>query len=122
MGVLLTSERLTRLRADAKLERETMLEHRVRDGQDPAIAYIEVPEVDELVVLMLRDELLEDRGQLAEFGLARLAARSGATDAPEHQRNADRVEFELLREIAASAPELTVAVWRIGERLDLGAA
>ena len=115
----MTTERLLRLRADARLERDTMMEHRVRDGEDPATAYAEVPEVDDLVVLALRDEMLEDRGQLAEFGLARLAARSGGPDAQEHQRNADRVEFELLREIAASAPMLTPAVWRASGGLDV---
>jgi hypothetical protein len=115
----MTTERLQRLRSDARLERDTILEHRMRDGEDPATAVAEVPVVDELVVLALRDEMLEDRGQLAEFGLARLAARSGGPDAREHRRNADRVEFELLREIAAAAPMLTVAVWRAGSGLDV---
>ena len=110
--LIMTTDRLQRLRADARLERETMLEHRVRDGEDPATAYAEVPEVDDLVVRELRDELLEERGRLAEFSLARLAALSGGADAEEHRRNADRVEFELLREIADAAPQLTVAVWR----------
>lgn len=117
--MLMTTERLQRLRSDARVERETMMEHRVRDGEDPAIAYAEVPEVDDLVVLALRDEMLEDRGRLAEFGLARLAALSGGPDAREHRRNADRVEFELLREIAATVPQLTVAVWRVSSRLDV---
>ncbi|WP_053384225.1 hypothetical protein [Leucobacter celer] len=115
----MTTERLQRLRSDARLERDTILEHRMRDGEDPATAVAEVPEVDELVVLALRDEMLEDRGQLAEFGLARLAALSGGPDAHEHRRNADRVEFELLREIAAEVPQLTVAVWRVSHRLDV---
>jgi len=113
----MTTDRLQRLRADALLERRTMLESRVRGGQDPATAYAEVPEVDDLVVRELRDELLEDRGRLAEFGLARLAARSGGADADEHRRNADRVEFELLREIAEAVPQLTAAVWRAGAEL-----
>ena len=115
----LTTERLIRLRADARLERETILEHRVRDGEDPAVAYAETPEIDDFVVLSLRDELLEDRGQLAEFALARLAALAGGPDAVEHRRTTDRVEFELLRDIAAAVPELTVAVWRVGNRLDI---
>ena len=115
----LTTERLLKLRADARLERETILEHRVRDGEDPAIAYEETPDVDDFVVISLRDELLEHRGQPAEFGLARLAALSGGPDAVEHQRTTDRVEFELLRDIAAAVPELTVAVWRVGNRLNI---
>lgn len=115
----MTTERLLQLRADARIERDTMMEHRVRDGEDPATAYAEVPQVDDLVVLALRDEMLEHRGQLAEFGLARLAARSGGPDAGEHRRNADRVEFELLREIAAAAPMLTAAVWRASGDLEV---
>ncbi|GAA2188582.1 hypothetical protein GCM10009786_18230 [Leucobacter alluvii] len=115
----LTTERLVQLRSDARLERETIMEHLVRDGEDPAIAYAETPEVDDFVVRALRDEMLEDRGLLAEFGLARLAARAGGSDARIHQQNADRVEFELLREIAASAPPLTVAVWRAGQELQV---
>lgn len=116
--MILTTERLIRMRADARLERETALEHRAREGEDPAEAYAEAPEVDDLVVLALRDEMLEDRGRLAEFGLARLAAAAGGPDAEEHRRNADRVEFELLREIADRVPELTVAVWRLAARFD----
>lgn len=117
--MIVTAARLTEMRANARLERFNALEHRVRDGEDPAVASVEVPEVDELVVLALRDELLETRGQLAEFGLARLAALSGAEDAAIHRANADRVEFELLREIAEIVPELTVAVWRSAARLDV---
>lgn len=115
----LTTERLLQLRADARLERETILEYRVRGGQDPAIAYEEVPELDDFVVAALRDELLEDRGQLAEYGLARLAARSNSADAAIHQGNADRVEFELLRTIAATVPGLAVAVWRAAGKLSI---
>lgn len=124
MTLSLTAARLPALRDDARLERDTELERRVRGGEDPATATAEVPEVDELVVLALRDELLEDRGLLAEFGLARLAARSGSDDADAHRSNADRVEFGLLREIAASVPELTVAVWRLAAalRVDSGPA
>ncbi|MBK0421617.1 hypothetical protein JD292_05975 [Leucobacter sp. CSA2] len=113
----MSTDRLQRLREDAELERMTMLEHRVRNGQDPATAYAEVPEIDDLVVRELRDELLEERGRLAEFGLARLAARAGGEDAEAHRRNADRVEFELLREIAEFAPGLTQAVWRASATL-----
>lgn len=115
----LTTERLQKLRADARLERLTILEYRVRGGQDPAIAFEEVPELDDFVVAALRDELLEERGQLAEYGLARLAGRSTAADAAIHQANADRVEFELLREIADAVPELAVAVWRAAGKLDV---
>ena len=117
--MIMTTERLLKLRADARIERDALLEHRMRNGEDPATAITEVPEVDELVVLGLRDELLEDRGQLAEFALARLAARGEGSDAAEHRRNADRVEFELLREIAATTPALAPAVWSVSGRLDV---
>ncbi|KIP51864.1 hypothetical protein [Leucobacter komagatae] len=115
----LTTQRLLKLRADARLERQTILEYRVRGGQDPAIAYEEVPELDDFVVAALRDELLEVRGQLAEYGLARLASHSSSDDAAIHRGNADRVEFELLREIADAVPELAVAVWRAAGKLDI---
>lgn len=114
------ADRLQRLRSHARIERDTILEHRMRDGQDPAVALSEVPDVDDFVVFALRDEMLEDRGQLAEFALARLAERAGGADAPEHRRNADRVEFELLRVIAEQAPALTQAVWRVADQLDVG--
>lgn len=115
----LTSERLQVMRDNARLERLTFLEHRVRMGEDPAVAYDLVPQVDELVVLALRDELLEERGQFAEFSLARLASHSQSPEAEIHRSNADRVEFEVLREIASLVPELTVAVWKSADRLNL---
>lgn len=115
----MTADRLLQLRTHARIERDAILEHRMRDGQDPATALAEVPEVDDFVVLALRDEMLEDRGQLAEFSLARLAERAGGTDAAVHRHNADRVEFELLREIARVAPTLTRAVWRMADHLQV---
>lgn len=117
--MIFATEKLLKLRSDARIERLTILEHLVRMGQDPATAYAEVPAIDDFVVAALRDEMLEERGQLAEYGLTRLVARSDAEDAAIHQANADRVEFELLREIAERVPELTVAVWRMASRLDL---
>ena len=117
MTALLTADRLRELRANATLERTTMLEHRMREGQDPAIAVAEVPEVDELVVRELRDDLLEERGQLAEYSMARLASLGSGADAAVHGKNADRVEFALLREIALALPELTIAVWQAADRL-----
>lgn len=115
----LTTARLVELRQEARLERDTLLEHRGRLGEDPAEALSGTPSVDELVVCAIRDEMLEDRGQLAEFSMARLAARSAGPDAAVHQRNADRVEFDLLREIAAAVPQLTVAVWGVAHRLEI---
>lgn len=116
--MILTAERLERLRAFARIERTTMLESDGRQGADPLSTLARMPSIDELVVVELRDELLEQRGQLAEFAMARLAALGSGPDAIEHRRNADTVEFELLREIAAGCPELTVAVWEVAGRLD----
>lgn len=116
----ITTERLEQLRLFAKLERDTILEHMMRDGRDPAEAVAEVPSVDEFVVTALRDEMLEERGRLAEYSLARLAGRGTGPDAAEHRRNADRAEFELLREIAAGTPELTPAVWCLTGALRVG--
>lgn len=94
-----------------------MLEQRGRAGEDPAVSLAAIPSVDELVVRELRDDLLDERGQQAEFLLARLAGQRASGDAAAHRGNADRVEFELLREIAAAYPELTEAVWALAGRL-----
>lgn len=110
-------ERIAQLRRYAQIERTAVMELRGREGEDPLATLAELPSVDELVVRELRDEMLEDRGQLAEFSMARLAALGSGEDAAEHRANADRVEFELLREIAASNPELTPAVWSAAGRL-----
>lgn len=117
--MILTTARLVELRRDARIERDALLEHRGRLGEDPADALSVTPSVDELVVCTIRDEMLEDRDQLAEFSMARLAARGSGPDADAHRRNADRVEFELLREIAAAVPQLAVAVWGVAHDLDV---
>lgn len=113
----LTTERLEELRRFARIERDAILEHEGRQGEDPLVTLSRIPSVDEFVVHELRTELLEERGQLAEFEMTRLAARGNSEDAVEHKRNADRAEFELLREIAAACPPLTVAVWAVAGRL-----
>ncbi len=113
----LTTEQLEELRAFARIERDAILEHEGRNGEDPLTTLIGIPSVDEFVVRELENELLEERGQLAEFALARLAGRGTAPDAAEHRANADAAEFALLREIAEECPELTVAVWTVAGRL-----
>lgn len=96
-----------------------MLEQRGREGEDPLTTLTNIPGVDEFVVNEMRLQMLEDRGLLAEFAMARLAGRTKGEDAGEHRRNADRVEFDLLREIAEDYPELAPAVWRVAGRLDV---
>lgn len=115
-----TEAQLARLREIASIERNVILEHLGREGQDPAESLTIVPSVDELVVRELRDDLLEERGREAEFLLARLAGRSSADDAAEHRRNADELEFSLLREIAEACPALTAGVWEAAGRLGAG--
>lgn len=115
----LTDERLEQLRGFARIERTALLELRGREGEDPLTTLSDMPSVDEFVVHELRSELLEERGQLAEFSMARVAGRGDGDEAAEHRRNADRVEFELLREIADACPALTLAVWRVADRLEL---
>lgn len=112
-----SSERLEQLRSFARLERDAVLEIRGREGEDPLVTLADLPSVDELVVRELRDELLERQGRYAEFSMARLAALGSGDDAETHRQNTDRVEFELLREIAAENPELAVAAWEAAGRL-----
>lgn len=112
-----SSEHVEQLRRFARIEREAVMELRGRAGEDPLVTLAELPSVDELVVRELRDEMLETRGQLAEFMMARLAASGSGDDATEHQLNTDRVEFELLAEIAEAYPELSVAAWSVAGTL-----
>lgn len=118
----LSTQRLIELRADARLERTTMMVTRGRFGEDPALSIEALPSIDGIVVMMLRDELLEQSGRFAEFKLARLMGRVPNAEGEAHAQNADRVEFEILREIALDCPPLTRAVWeRAGALRGLGA-
>jgi len=112
-----TTEHIEQLRAFARIERDAILEREGRNGEDPLLTLIDIPSVDEFVVRELENEMLEERGQLAEFAMARLAGRGTADDAPAHRTNADELEFALLREIAEACPELTIAVWQVAGRL-----
>ena len=93
------------------------MEREGRRGEDPLTTLEDLPSIDELVVRELRDEMLEERGQLAEFSMARLIASDVGDEAAAHRANADRVEFDLLREIAEGNPELTIAAWAAAGRL-----
>jgi hypothetical protein len=109
---------IVRLRADARLELDVLIEHHARDGEDPWEFLQELPTVDELVVVALRDEALDAQGKTAEYLLARLASETSRADAAELRASADRLEYEILREIAHRHPELTHAVWRLAGQLD----
>ena len=112
-----TTEHIEQLRNFARIERDAILEREGRNGEDPLLTLIDIPSVDEFVVRELENEMLEERGRLAEFAMARLAGRGTADDAPAHRTNADELEFALLREIAEACPELTIAVWQVAGRL-----
>ncbi|QPZ38526.1 hypothetical protein [Paramicrobacterium chengjingii] len=112
------SESLARLRADARLELDVLIEHRSRDGQDPWDFLQFLPTVDQLVVRALRDDELDRTGKTAEFLLARLGEKTQRPDAARLRIEADRLEYGILREIAHRHPELTQAVWTLAGDLD----
>ncbi|GAB2528898.1 hypothetical protein [Paramicrobacterium agarici] len=112
------SDSLARLRADARLELDVLIEHRSRDGEDPWEFLQFLPTVDQLVVTALRDEELDRLGKTAEFLLARLGQKTGRSDAARLRSEADRLEYGILRDIAHRHPELTRAVWTLAGDLD----
>lgn len=117
--MLISTQRLIELRSDARLERITTMETRGRFGEDPAESLERMPSIDAMVVMMLSDELFEQQGRLAEFKITRMMGRVPGAEGEAHARNADRAEFEVLREIALSCPPLTRAVWELAGHLQL---
>ncbi|RRJ86857.1 hypothetical protein EG850_07500 [Gulosibacter macacae] len=103
---------LAHLRDLAATERRTIVERRVRRGEDPAEVFAELPEIDDYVVRSLRDDALAAEGLTAEYALARLLQDDVRDDAAEHRRNADAVDARIFRTIGLEHPELTRAVWR----------
>ena len=104
---------LAHLRELAATQRRTLVEQRVRRGEDPAEVFAELPEIDDYVVRMLRDDALEAEGLAAEYALARhLQHDAERDDAADHRANADAVDARLLRAVGLEDPELTRAVWR----------
>lgn len=78
------------LRAEAQDERRVVVGERLHAGEDPWAFMEELPTVDELVVWLLRAELIRaDGGRL-----------------PTPQR-----DYRLLRQIALAYPDLTTTVW-----------
>ncbi|SJM50793.1 hypothetical protein [Gulosibacter sp. 10] len=107
------SNHLAELRELAQFERDSMIERRVREGADPAEVYAELPETEELLVLMLRDDELEARGQMAEYTLARMAQQTRQPNAETLGRLADGIDAGLYRGIARRYPQLSRTVWRM---------
>lgn len=78
------------LRAEAADELSTVVFERLRAGEDPWAFMEQIPTVDELVVLMLRAELIQaDNGRIP---------------------NRD-VNYRMLRQIALGYPGLASTIW-----------
>lgn len=106
-------ESLAELRELAQFERESIIERRVRGGEDPANVFAEIPDTDEYLVLLLRDDALESRGLTAEYALARLAEQTQQDGAEDLRRTANGIDAKLFRAIAREYPQLSRAVWRM---------
>jgi len=78
------------LRAEATEELSTVVFERLRAGEDPWAFMEQIPTVDELVVLMLRAELIEADG-------GRIPSRT--------------INYRMLRQIALAYPPLATAIW-----------
>lgn len=90
------------LRAEAEDERATMVEARVRAGEDPWEFMAELPGIDELVVLLLRDEILEED--------------DGVRWTPRRDAELLRAIVEAYPALAATVDGLTAGHGRLGER------
>jgi hypothetical protein len=108
---------LEQLRHEARLELEVVIEERCRAGEDPWAFMGDLPTVDELVVAMLRNEVLRQSGDATVHYLAVLASNSSAPDAEALRHTADDLEVKALREVALRQPELTRAVWSMVGRI-----
>jgi hypothetical protein len=78
------------LRAEATDELNTVVFERLRGGEDPWAFMEEIPSVDELVVLMLRAELIEADG-------GRIPGQA--------------VNYRMLRQIALAYPGLSATIF-----------
>lgn len=83
------------LRAEAQDELGSVVVERLRAGEDPWAFMEEIPSVDELVVLILRAELIV---------------------ADNSRRPSPEVDYRMLRQIALAYPELTPTVWTMLDR------
>jgi len=85
------------LRAEAHDELQTVVMERLRDGEDPWEFMEELPSVDELVVWMLRAELIRE---------------------DDERRPSAARDYRMLRQIALDHPPLTRTVWTMLGRLE----
>lgn len=100
---------LERLRQDARDELAALIELRCRLGEDPWVFLPELPSVDEQVVATLREERMHSEHWSP--------ARARAYHPTAREGEAERFEYELLREIALEHPELSAAVWSVLEKV-----
>jgi hypothetical protein len=100
---------LERLRQDARDELAALIDLRCRLGEDPWVFLPELPSVDEQVVATLREERMHS----AQWS----PARARAYHPTARDGDAERFEYELLREIALEHPELSPAVWAVLDRV-----
>ncbi|WP_127794776.1 hypothetical protein [Agromyces sp. LHK192] len=100
---------LERLRQDARDELAALIELRCRLGEDPWVFLPDLPSVDEQVVATLREDRLQDEHWSR--------ARARAHHPTARQGEAERFEFEILRDIAVDHPELSKAVWSMLDRV-----
>jgi hypothetical protein len=96
---------LERLRQDARDELAALIDLRCRLGEDPWVFLPELPSVDEQVVATLREERMHSEQWSP--------ARARAYHPTAREGDAERFEYELLREIALDHPELSSAVWSV---------
>jgi len=85
------------LRAEANDELQTVVWERLREGEDPWDFMTELPTVDELVVWMLRAELIRE---------------------DDERRPTPARDYRMLRQIALDHPPLTRTVWTMLGRLE----
>lgn len=103
-------ESLELLRQEARDELSAMIDFRCRQGDDPWQFLPELPSVDEQVVLTLRADAIASDG-MAE-------RRSRAYHPTSGEGAAEAFEYELLRTIALTHPQLTTTVWNLIGRID----
>lgn len=109
---MLHARDFSELSGRARDERDAVIEHHMRLGEDPAEVFAELPPVEDYIVKALHDDALESEGQLQQYALARLLAQDpDRPDRAEHEAAADRVDERLYRAIGIAYPTLPRAAW-----------
>ncbi|GAB3580457.1 hypothetical protein GCM10027406_20010 [Leifsonia lichenia] len=98
------------LRQQARDELSAIIEHRCRSGEDPWQFIPDLPSVDQQVVIGLRASAIDRFDLAAEQSRAHHPSAGRAVFA--------RFEYDVLRRIALTHPELSEAVWELLDRLE----